>query len=72
MKFTKLLLACGAAALFPFGGLFHRPDHKRPGLVAPRHSRADSECSAAEHQRRNQAAIDKRERKAAKLRREHP
>lgn len=71
MKFTKLLLACGAAALLPFRGIFST-DRKRPGLVSPRYSRADSECSPAEHQRRNQAAIDKRERRAAKLRREHP
>lgn len=71
MKFTKILMACGAAALFPFRSMFSA-DLKRPGLVAPRYSRADSECSPVEHQRRNQAAIAKRERRAAKLRKENP
>lgn len=68
MKFTKLLMACGAAALFPWHSMFST-DHKRPGLVAPRYSKADSACSALENSRRHQAALDKRERRAEKLRR---
>lgn len=71
MKFVKMLMACGAAMLFPYTTIFGERE-KRKGLVAPRHSRPDSECSPVEHQRRNQAAIDKRERRAAKLRRENP
>jgi hypothetical protein len=68
MKFTKLLMACGAAAMFPYQSFLHI-DNKRPGLVAPRYSKADSECSERESRRCYQAALDKRKRRADKLRR---
>lgn len=72
MKFAKLLIACGAA------GVFSRPDsifnftHKRTCLIAPRYSRAPGECDSIESRRRYEAALAKRERKAAKLRKENP
>lgn len=72
MKFTKLLMACGAAALFPWHSMFGAPQKKRPGLLAPRYSRAPGECNAAESKRRLDAATTKRERRAAKLRKENP
>lgn len=67
MKFLSLMLACNAARMVP--GMFQ--GYPRPELVEPRYTTAPSECSRVESQNRYNAALAKRERRAAKLRKEH-
>lgn len=72
MKFAKLLIACGAAGVFSRSDSMFNFNHKRTCLIAPRYSKAPSECGSIESRRRYDAAQAKRERKAAKLRKENP
>lgn len=67
MKFLSLMLACNAARMVP--GMFQ--GYPRPELVEPRYTTAPSECSRVESHNRYTAALAKRERRAAKLRKEN-
>lgn len=70
MSILEKLLALSAGLAGPFfRGVMPGNVARKRVLTSPvKFSTAPSECSEDEHQRRNQAAIDKRERKAAKLR----
>ena len=64
----KLLVLGGAMVAMATPTMFKGHSEKVVRRAPVKFSKAPSECSEDEHQRRNQAAIEKRERKASKLR----